>query len=228
MRDINATSDICRQMVSSAGATPLTIKCRLGVDDADSYEGLHAFVSRLAAAGVGHFIVHARKAILNKKFSPKQNREIPPLNYSRVYRLVKDFPWLSFVINGGFKTYEQIEAALEEGVVGVMVGREIHARPWYWGDVDRRLFGSVNPRLSRREILTRYAVYAAQEYATMGSRSLCTIISPIMNLFEGVRGAKKYRQAINDEIHRHVLSVEEIIREAMRCIDDAELDVRWP
>lgn len=114
--------------VGEATGRPATIKCRIGVNDRDSYEELHGFVAHVSvAAKVQHFVIHARKAILGAKFSPDDNRKIPPLKYDVVYRLVKDFPHLQFTLNGGINTLQECRQVMKEqpALAGVMVGRAI-------------------------------------------------------------------------------------------------------
>jgi tRNA-dihydrouridine synthase A len=116
MAEINTNKSL-----TSTDFIPLmpTVKCRIGVDQNDTYEELHRFVDLLSNEGlVKHFIIHARKAILDKKFSPKDNRTIPPLSYDTVYRLVQDFPHLDFTLNGGVKTYDQVLEHYTHGVKG--------------------------------------------------------------------------------------------------------------
>ncbi|RYH00655.1 tRNA dihydrouridine(20/20a) synthase DusA [archaeon] len=125
----------------------VTVKCRIGVNDNDSYEELVRFVDAVRSTGnVTHFIVHARKAILGKKFSPADNRKIPPLKYDYVHKLVQDFPYLQFTINGGFMTIEECREQLDRhGVHGVMVGRAVTNYPFHWRNVDSVLYGHKDP-----------------------------------------------------------------------------------
>ena len=118
---------------------PVTIKCRIGVDDNDSYEALCNFVDINAQAGCEVFIVHARKAWLSG-LSPKQNREVPPLDYPRVFKLKEDFPHLSIVLNGGLKTIDDCQQALKQ-LDGVMIGREAYQNPSMLQYVDSELYG---------------------------------------------------------------------------------------
>jgi tRNA-dihydrouridine synthase A len=140
---------------------PVHVKCRIGVDELDTYEFLTHFIKTVSHNGnCNLFIIHARKAHL-KGLNPTQNRNIPPLMYERVYQLKKDFPNLEFIINGGFKTWEASEIALEssKGLLGVMLGRAAYDNPWIFSDVDRRFYGQENLGFTRREILTVYGEY---------------------------------------------------------------------
>ena len=149
------------QSVTHETSMPATIKCRIGVNDNDSYEELYKFVELISTKShVNHFVIHARKAILGAKFSPDDNRKIPPLKYDFVYRLVQDFSNIKFSINGGVLTYEDIDVHLKNNVYGVMVGRAVVDNPWRWRFVGSKIYDAVDPGLSRRMILNRYAQYA--------------------------------------------------------------------
>jgi tRNA-dihydrouridine synthase A len=133
--------------VGEATGSPATVKCRIGVDELDSYEFLSAFVHRVSTKGaVGHFIVHARKAVLGGKFSPADNRKIPPLKYEFVHRLVQDFPHLQFTINGGINSLDEEEVSphFERGVAGVMIGRSVINDPFRFRHVDSMLYGNTD------------------------------------------------------------------------------------
>jgi len=229
MREPEFTGSLCESMIKAVDGldVPVTVKCRIGVDDSDSYEDLCGFIQAMESVGVRHFIIHARKAILNMKLSPKQNREIPPLKYQYVHDLVHDFPHLSFVLNGGVKNLDEVESFLRENITGVMVGREIINKPWHWGDLDRRLFDDENPGLSRREILEKYAKYASEEMQRDAKLGHGTILKPIVNLFVGERGARAYRRTIS-ELSAKKVPVEDIIVQATLCMRDEDLDFRWP
>lgn len=145
---------------------PVTVKCRLAVNNEESYEFLYNFVETVSTKGkIKHFIVHARNAILGGKFSPDQNRKIPPLKYHYVYRLMNDFPHLYFTLNGGLQTYEEIEdklvpldsnlGNLQNKVHGVMVGRSIINQPFYWRNIDSRIYSSVDPGM----VLLRFCYF---------------------------------------------------------------------
>ncbi|CAM9598748.1 unnamed protein product [Chrysoparadoxa australica] len=197
MLDPSLVADICLQMrEGSGGDVPITVKCRIGVDDQDSYEQLVAFVKEVSErAGVSHFIVHARKAILGG-LSPAQNRSIPPLKYDYVYQLVRDFPDLDFTLNGGITTYREVEEALKGGAHGAMVGRAMASKPWYWSQVDSRVYGETDPGLSRREVLSLYGVYGEEQEAKEGEEWLRVrrrLLKPVWNLFAGEKHGKKFR-----------------------------------
>lgn len=126
------------------------MKCRIGVNDNDSYEELSKFIDLVSMKGeVKHFIVHARKAILDQNFSPDDNRKIPPLRYDFVYNLVKDFPQLQFTINGGISDINEANNHLANGVHGVMVGRQAVNQPFHWRNVDSQLYDQPDPGIVR-------------------------------------------------------------------------------
>src|SRR5262245_57539006 len=139
-------------------AVPVTVKFRIGIDDQDSEADLERFVAMVAAAGCRTFIVHARKAWL-KGLSPKENREVPPLDYARVYRLKAAHPELTIVLNGGIASLDEAEAHLAQ-VDGVALGRAAYQSPYVLADVDRRLFGATGAPPSRREVIEALIPYA--------------------------------------------------------------------
>jgi tRNA-dihydrouridine synthase A len=188
----------CVAAMSAAVAVPVTVKMRIGVDDQDSYEGLAAFVERLAMAGCRTFIVHARKAIL-KGLSPKENRSIPPLRYDFVYRLKNEFPWLTIVLNGGIMQLEQAAVQLVH-VDGVMLGRAAYHNPYVLAGVDARFYADPHPAPDRTLIVERMLPYVEQELAA-GS-PLNAITRHMLGLFQGVPGARAWRRHLSEYAHR--------------------------
>lgn len=181
---------------------PATVKCRIGINDNESYEGLCEFITIVhEIGGVTHFIIHARKAVLGAKFSPEDNRKIPPLKYDYVYRLVKDFPHLHFTINGGILTMEDALTHLQHGVAGVMVGRSIVNTPHIWRSIDSQIYKKNDPAVSRRTILEKYALYAQEMEDLEGPRIRHALIKPILNLFVSEPGGRLFRRRI-DELMR--------------------------
>lgn len=192
--------DICDHMIQrtqreQADAPEITVKCRIGVDDHDSYEELHHFVKTVASAGVRHFIVHARKCLL-KGLSPHENRTVPPLKYNVVYRLKQDFPHLAITLNGGVHSIQQAKELLDTtNVDGVMIGRAAYNSPWNFRDADRLIFNEErNPNLSRREIIERYLDYAEDLQTKWGSTTptgdmpysmpTSSLMKPLLGLFK--------------------------------------------
>ncbi|GFP92097.1 tRNA-dihydrouridine synthase a [Phtheirospermum japonicum] len=141
-------------VISANTNVPVSVKCRIGVDDHDSYNELCDFIYKVSSQSpTKHFIIHSRKALLNG-ISPKENRSIPPLKYEYYYALVRDFPDLRFTINGGINTIDEVNAALSEGAHGVMVGRAAYKNPWnVLAHVDSAVYGAPPSTLTRRQTL---------------------------------------------------------------------------
>ena len=169
---------------------PITVKCRIGVDDMDEDTYLDKFIREVSFSGCETFIIHARKAWLNG-LSPKDNREIPPLNYQRVYKLKDTFPELNIVINGGIKTIKDSMQHLEF-VDGVMLGREAYDNPLILAEVDQVLFEGKNNPLSRSEILSKLMPYLQSEYNN--GTKISHITKHLMGMFKGIQGAKEIRK----------------------------------
>ncbi len=189
--------ELVAECVSAMCATvsiPVTVKSRIGVDDRDSYEELALFVEKVANAGCKTFIIHARKALL-KGLSPKQNREIPPLNYDVVYQLKADFPQLDIIVNGGIVDLEHTDNLLER-VDGVMVGREAYHNPYVLSEVDKRVFNSAAPTRSRYEIIALLMPYI--EAQLQHGVRLNSITRHILGLFHGEPGARAWRRHLSE------------------------------
>ncbi len=183
-------------MQSAVGAAlPVTVKCRIGIDDQDSEAGLSRFVETVANAGCRIFIVHARKAWL-QGLSPKENRDVPPLDYERVYRLKAAFPELTIAINGGIATLEEALVHLE-AVDGVMLGRAAYKSPAILAGVDRALFGDAAPPLHACAVLERMLAYAARELER-GTKLSC-ITRHMTGLINGKPGARAFRRLLTEE-----------------------------
>jgi tRNA-dihydrouridine synthase A len=185
----------CVAAMKAAVAVPVTVKCRLGVDDQDPEAALDAMADAVAAAGVDALIVHARKAWLDG-LSPKENREVPPLDYDRVYRLKAARPRLIVVVNGGIAGLDQARAHLAH-VDGAMLGRAAYREPWRLLAVDPLVFGAPAPAASARAALEALLPYVARELAR-GTR-LHAVTRHVLGLFNGVPGARAFRRhlAIN-------------------------------
>ncbi len=196
---------------------PVTVKHRIGIDDMESYEQLAAFVEPVAAAGCSVFIVHARKAWL-KGLSPKENREIPPLNYPWVYRLKHDYPQLTIVINGGVQTLAECQLHLAH-VDGVMMGREAYHNPWMLADIDPILFGAKRTAGSRDAVVDALLPYVARQMAN-GAR-LNHITRHILGLYQGVAGARKFRRHISENAYKKGAGIE-VLREAYALVKQAQ------
>ncbi|MBL4583950.1 MAG: tRNA dihydrouridine(20/20a) synthase DusA [Pseudomonadales bacterium] len=188
----------CIEAMIESVDIPVTAKIRIGVDEHDSYEHLHAFTSMLVEAGCKTIIVHARKAWLSG-LSPKENREVPPLDYPTVYRLKRDFPTTLFVLNGGIETFEQIEQQYEH-VDGVMVGRAAYHNPYLLAQADQKLYGETTPVKSRHQIALEYCNYIEHQ-CSKGVR-LNKLSRHILGLFQGEKGAKRFRRLISENAHK--------------------------
>jgi tRNA-dihydrouridine synthase A len=186
----------CVAAMGQAVSIPVTVKSRIGIDERDSYEELVHFVSTVADAGCGTFIVHARKAWLSG-LSPKQNRDVPPLRYDIVYQLKKDFPELEIILNGGIATLDQAEEILKN-VDGVMVGREAYHNPYLLADVDRRFFGESKAPLSREAVLRSFIPYIREQLEE--EVRLSNISRHILGLFHGEYGARGWRRHISENV----------------------------
>jgi tRNA-dihydrouridine synthase A len=183
----------CVAAMRAAVTVPVTVKTRLGVDDHDSYEFLTAFVERVAATGCDTFIVHARKAWLSG-LSPKENREIPPLDYPRVHRLKREFPELHIVINGGLVDRGTALAQLEH-VDGVMLGRAAYQQPWLVADLDCELHGArAMPALAR--VLERYIFYIERERSA--GTPLKSMTRHLLGLRTGLPGGRRWRRELSE------------------------------
>jgi len=185
----------CVKAMRDAVGIPVTVKCRIGVDEQDEYAGLAEFVERVQAAGCGVFIVHARKAWL-KGLSPKENREIPPLDYERVYRLKREFPHLVVVINGGITTVDEVQAHLRQ-LDGVMLGRAAYHDPYFLARVEAALYGEPLPR--RDEVLQRMRPYVEAELAR--GTGLKHISRHLLGLYQGEPGARGFRRSLSEGAH---------------------------
>lgn len=196
-------ADCVKAMVDSCDI-PVTVKHRIGIDAMESYEELLAFVEPVAAAGCSVFIVHARKAWL-QGLSPKQNRDVPPLNYDWVYRLKADFPHLTIVINGGIQTIAECKLHLQH-VDGVMLGREAYQNPWMLAQVDEELFGMDKPAQSRDDIIAALLQYTQLQLAR--GTSLNHITRHILGLYQGVPGARKFRRHLSENAYKKTAGIE--------------------
>lgn len=188
----------CIAAMRAAVHIPVTVKTRIGIDQRDSYTELVDFIGQVAEAGCDVFIVHARKAWL-QGLSPKQNREIPPLDYARVYRLKRDFPQLGIVINGGISDVQQASEHLRQ-VDGVMLGRAAYQQPYLLAEVDQRLFGSSRPIPQRQEVLAELIPYL-QRQSDQGVALKC-MTRHILGLYQGQSGARRWRRHLSEHAHR--------------------------
>lgn len=196
MKEPETVRDCIKSMLDAV-SIPVTVKCRIGVDDLDSYEAFRNFISTVAQSGCTVFIVHARKAWL-KGLSPKQNREIPELKYDFVYRIKSELPHLTFIINGGVTSLAQAEDHLQK-VDGVMIGREAYQNPFLLAEVDQKLFACNQPAKTREQVVNELATFIETERAK--GTPLKYISRHVLGLFQGVPGAKGWRRHISQHAY---------------------------
>jgi tRNA-dihydrouridine synthase A len=198
----------CFAVMQSAVSVPVTVKCRIAIDDQDEGSALDRFVAELAGAGCRTFIVHARKAWL-QGLSPRENRDVPPLNHARVHRLKADRPELEVIVNGGIGTLDEVGPHLER-VDGVMLGRAAYHEPWLLADVDRRIFGAANPVGSRKQALAAWLPYVEAELGR--GVPLAAMTRHVLGLFNGLPGARAFRRHLSENAHRTSAGAEVLAR----------------
>jgi tRNA-dihydrouridine synthase A len=204
----------CIAAMQAHVGVPVTVKCRIGIDDQDSEADLERFIAAVAGAGCRTVIVHARKAWLDG-LSPKENREVPPLDYPRVYRLKAAHPELEIVINGGIASLEEAEAHLAH-VDGVALGRAAYQNPYLLAEVDGRLFGDAAPSLTRRAVLERLVPYA-ERHVRNGGR-LNNVTRHILGLYHGRPRARAFRRHLSELAPRGGAGVE-VLLDAIRIAE---------
>ncbi len=190
-----------------APSIPITVKCRIGIDDQDSEADFEHFILTVAGAGCRTFIVHARKAWL-KGLSPKENREIPPLDYARVLRLKAAHPELEIILNGGLADLDTAAPHLDL-LDGIMLGRAAYQNPYLLANVDQTLFGSTNAPLTRTEVLDALLPYAERHLANGGR--LNNIVRHILGLYHGEPRARAYRRHLSENATRSAAGVDVLI-----------------
>ena len=193
----------CVSAIKQSTRLPVTVKCRIGVDDKDTHADLVNFINVVATGGCELFVIHARKAYL-QGLSPKQNREIPPLNYERVFAVKQEFPELNFIINGGITSINEALSLLEK-MDGVMIGREAYNNPYFLREVDNRIFGDLTSEKSRTDYLYQYLPYIESQL-TDGA-SLHHMTRHLMGLFKGQKGGKLYRRHLSEYSHKKEASI---------------------
>jgi tRNA-dihydrouridine synthase A len=205
----------CYTAMQEQSNVPVTVKSRIGIDDQDSYGFLCAFVEPLAEAGCRKFVVHARLAIL-EGLSPKENREIPPLDYERVYRLKRDFPELEIVLNGGIDDLGSVAEALAR-TDGVMIGRRAYHDPYFLAELEHE-FLSGAPLPDRRDIVEEMLPYIEREL--MGGQRLNRITRHMLGLFANQPGARAWRRYLSENAHQPGAGPE-VLKRALDAIPEA-------
>jgi tRNA-dihydrouridine synthase A len=203
----------CVAAMRKAVAVPVTVKCRLGVDEQDPAIALPDLARRVADAGCRTLIVHARKAWLDG-LSPKENRDVPPLEYHRAYALKAAMPELEIIVNGGVLTLDEAAAHLAHAD-GVMLGRAAYQTPYVLAEVDRRFYGATASVPSRHDILERFLPYVEEQLA-LGIH-LHAMSRHILGLFQGLPGARAFRRHISENAPRKDATAH-VIRDAMALV----------
>lgn len=192
----------CVKAMRDAVSIDVTIKHRIGIDQRESYDFVRDFVGTIAQAGCRTFIVHARNAIL-KGLSPKENREIPPLNYDFAYQLKRDFPHLEIIVNGGIKTEAEIDLHLQH-LDGVMIGREAYHNPYLMAAFDARYYSDATTAKTRAQVLDAMLPYIHAQLERHGKQrgsgglKLNSITRHMLGLMAGMPGARAFRQVLSD------------------------------
>ncbi|MEP7031085.1 MAG: tRNA dihydrouridine(20/20a) synthase DusA [Pseudolabrys sp.] len=210
----------CVAAMKAAVKIPVTVKCRLGIDDQDPEQSLFAFAAAVKAAGSDALIVHARKAWL-KGLSPRENRDVPPLDYALVHRLKVAHPDFPIIINGGIASFEQAQAQLDH-VDGVMMGRAAYQEPWRLLAVDPLLFGAPAPYASPKDAAMALIPYIERELAK-GAR-LHSITRHILGLFRAVPGARAFRRHLATQATKPGASAA-VMADALALVVDSNRDL---
>ncbi|MEZ9491893.1 tRNA dihydrouridine(20/20a) synthase DusA [Vibrio splendidus] len=195
----------CVSAMKEVTDIPITVKTRIGIDDQDSYEFLTKFVSTVSEkGGCEQFTIHARKAWLSG-LSPKENREIPPLDYDRAYQIKKDFSDLVIAVNGGVTTLEQTKEHLQH-LDGVMISREAYHSPFILAEVDQQIFGLDTPIKKRSQVVEEMYPYIERELSN--GASLGHISRHMLGLFQSMPGARQWRRYISENAHKKGAGIE--------------------
>jgi tRNA-dihydrouridine synthase A len=214
MREPELVGD-CVSAMRSAVHIPVTVKCRIGVDDQDPEQALFDFVDTVARSGCDTFVVHARKALL-KGLSPKDNRDVPPLNYDLVRSLKRQRPQLTIVLNGGVSDLTEAKQHLSE-VDGVMLGRAAYQSPWVLSTADCDLFGDAWRVHSRREAVRAYMPYVAREVSK--GAPLNAMTKHLLGLFNGLPGARAFRRHLSENATKPGAGLE-VLRAALSLVQE--------
>jgi len=210
MREPGLVAD-CVAAMRAAVSIPVTVKCRIGVDEQDPEQALRLLIDTCASAGVSMFAVHARKAWL-EGLSPKENRDRPPLHYELVYRVKRERPHLTILVNGGIETLDQAEGHLRH-VDGVMLGRAAYQNPVLLAEVDARFFGGAPVDLDAA--VDAYAEHVARRLAA-GER-LHQLIKPMLGLFNGRPGVRLFRRHLSEHAVRDGAGIA-VLRDALSYV----------
>ncbi|KAJ4711610.1 tRNA-dihydrouridine synthase [Melia azedarach] len=205
---------------------PVSVKCRIGVDDHDSYNELCDFIYKVSSLSpTRHFIIHSRKALLNG-ISPAENRTIPPLKYEYYYALLRDFPDLTFTLNGGINAVDEVIAARRKGAHCVMLGRAAYQNPWYTlGHVDTAIYGAPSSGLTRRQVLEQYQIYGDAILGTYGNNkpNVRDVMKPLINFFRSEPGNGLWKRKA-DAAFQQCMTIKSFLEETIVAIPDSVLD----
>ncbi|XP_020212126.1 uncharacterized protein LOC109796759 [Cajanus cajan] len=212
-------------LIAANTDVPVSVKCRIGVDDHDSYNELCDFIYKVSSQSPAkHFIIHSRKALL-KGLNPAENRSIPPLKYEYFYGLLRDFPDLTFTINGGITSIDEVNGALKAGAHGVMVGRAAYHNPWHiLGHVDSAVYGAPRSDLTRRQVLEKYQIYGDSVVRKYGlGPTVRDIVKPLLGFFHSEPGNGLWKRKANSAFHT-CTTVKSFLEETLVAIPDSVLD----
>jgi tRNA-dihydrouridine synthase A len=205
----------CVAAMAKAVSIPITVKCRIGVDACEDETFLDRFLKTVSDAGCSTFVIHARKAWL-KGLSPKENREVPPLNYDLVRVMKARYPHLSIHLNGGLKTVEDLKMSLEH-LDGAMIGREAYQNPWLLAVIERDIFGTT--AIMTREAVARAMVPYMEDQAARFGTPVKTVTRHMLGLFQGLRGGKAWRRTLSEKAHTGIPAAD-LIEEALANIPE--------
>jgi len=207
----------CIKAMQDACDIPITVKHRIGIDDMESYDELVDFMSPIIDTGCKTFIIHARKAWL-EGLSPKENREIPPLNYPMVYQLKTDFPDLEIIINGGITSIDETITHLQH-IDGVMMGRSAYQNPYLLAEIDQKVFGMSKNTKPREQVLLDFIPYVEEQLAS--GTALNHMSRHLLGLYQGVPGAKQFRRHLSQHAHKAGAGTE-VLLDALALVKQAE------
>ena len=213
MREPNLVAECVSKMQESV-SVPVTVKTRIGVDELDSYEAFYSFIKTIADINCKTFVIHARKAWLHG-LNPKQNREIPPLQYDFVYRIKKDFPHLMFILNGGINSIADIEKHIAN-VDGVMIGRSAYTNPFFLYEIQKKYFITDAFDITRHQVIESFIPYVEMQLQK-GVR-LATITRHLFGLYKGLPGANHWRRYLSEQAHSRTDT--NVLKEALQRLNN--------
>lgn len=202
------------EAMRGAVAIPVTVKHRIAIDEMEEWPTLERFVRTVSAAGCTRFIVHARKAWLSG-LSPRENRDVPPLDYEMVHRLKAEFPHLAIEINGGIRSFDMAEEQLARGLDGAMIGRAAYETPWIFAEADRRFHGEDWSPESRHAVIEGFLPYIEDRLAD--GAPLHAITRHILTLFHGEKGGRIWRRHLSENAHKPGAGLS-VVRDALALV----------